>query len=185
MEVSVLPESDTLSDNIPCLAYGSSHFQQEWPYCLATTQRSYRCKNKLWGTWREEGLLVTGCRGKVVPSSRSNYSSKDMLWRKPPEQCSRGVCGKDIFLGQVGLIQRHMDICKAGVCICAGHLRLSLAPAKILHLGNRSHPGLKEAQWLAGYKYLHIFPSTVLKGASSWCAQMSKGKWDGCEGEGP
>lgn len=97
MEVSVLPESDTLSDNIPCLAYGSSHFQQEWPYCLATTQRSYRCKNKLWKTWREEGLLVTGCRGKVVPSSQSNYSSKDMLWRKPPEQCSRGVCGKDIF----------------------------------------------------------------------------------------
>lgn len=36
--------------HILCPAYSSSHFQQEWPYCFATAQKSHRCKNKLWGT---------------------------------------------------------------------------------------------------------------------------------------
>lgn len=36
--------------HILCPAYSSSHFQQEWPYCFATAQKSHRCKNKVRGT---------------------------------------------------------------------------------------------------------------------------------------
>jgi len=45
---SVLPKLGRLTYSLPI--YDSSHFQQEWPYCSATAEKSHRCKIELHGT---------------------------------------------------------------------------------------------------------------------------------------
>lgn len=90
---SVLPKSDTLSYSLPCLWFKPLFpagmvllfcYSTEEPQMQEQTTRDIR-KRACW----QEGV-------QVVPSSRRRSDSrKDGLWKKPPEQCGRGVWGKD------------------------------------------------------------------------------------------
>lgn len=87
---------------------------------------------------------MTGCRGSTKQQEEL-FKETCALKKAPSTVQQRGMCQGHFFRIEVGLIQRHMDICRAAGA-CAGHLRLSLPTAKTLHLGNNgSHPGLKEA----------------------------------------